>query len=269
MVDLLAVLLENHAEKFEVALNSIRADVKDMKRENSARHREFKEVLKEMESIKETVSGLKFKSGTITRKIDALDKKLEEGSVLRDKFHAAFPSEGDSESMDHSIRKFPAHQTGNLGAASRENEPYQKSQDTVRVSRRADREGGQTENQNDVPIQTAGRLQQHAATRISSEASRQRSQTYRRHLEENLFVQASRDPVSRAARENFFSRMGHLKGPPPDLTRHPAYRGLPEYSTPSVQDPRRVATGFQSGEIEVHPKPTNPNDWYQEAYGNS
>lgn len=89
-----------------------------------------------------------------------------------------------------------------------------------------------------------------------------------RGRQDNVSGSGTRRQTDRSIRREHFTQVGVMRGEPPDLSQHPAYRRQQGQSTEYNQDAGRVAAGFQADESTSYQTPSLQNsDWYRRAYG--
>lgn len=78
----------------------------------------------------------------------------------------------------------------------------------------------------------------------------------------------ARRDAGRSTRREHFAQVGVMRGEPPDLSQHPAYRRGQGQSPGHSQDVGRVAAGHQANGSTSYQTPSSQNGgWYHQAYG--
>lgn len=78
----------------------------------------------------------------------------------------------------------------------------------------------------------------------------------------------ARRDAGRSTRREHFAQVGVMRGEPPDLSQHPAYRRDQGQSPGHSQDVGRVTAGHQANGSTSYQTPSSQNGgWYHQAYG--
>lgn len=77
----------------------------------------------------------------------------------------------------------------------------------------------------------------------------------------------ARRHAGRSIRREHFTQVGLMRGEPPDLSQHPAYRQEQGHSPQDSEDARRLATGFQANGFTSYQSSSQHGGWYRQAYG--
>ena len=207
--------------------NDLKFDLKGIRKEIAIRHQENKDIGKELDIIREGIESI----GELVRardlKLEVLEKKIEEGACK------CQPQDAETDGSEAAHRSL------------------------IRRTESADAYLGRGEQHIEPPASqsSTGGRQAHSGGHFSSAG--------RRQLNEMVLTV----PTDANAHKQFFTELGNLAGPPPDLSQHPAYRGVQLESSPSIsRDPLAVAVGFMNNENIAYQVPNLRRDWYQHAF---
>lgn len=221
-------------------LREVKGEIRETKKEFASQHKETNEA---MDSIREQVGKVDLAVKETGSKMDALDKKLDE------------VKEGDEENdSEREMRARPRYastrrrtESAHRTLGHNERRPRRPSPSLSPTGLRQDGQGGQT-----------------------GGSSRGRQVT----AENGTGTGAMRRLSARARNRNYFARLGEMRGPPPDLSEHPAYRRDRERERASSsehrvrQDPGRAAAGFppNGSAEEGQPSARSQEGWFHRAY---
>lgn len=89
----------------------------------------------------------------------------------------------------------------------------------------------------------------------------------RQNIMDNTGGSGARRHVGRSIRREHFTQVGLMRGEPPNLSQHPAYRQEQGYSPQDSEDASRLATGFQASGFTSYQPSSQHGGWYRQAYG--
>lgn len=235
--DQLAFRSDSFKENFVTGVGkNLKHDIKDMKKDNAARNRDLKTVVKDIsvikedmkegfndikEGIKEGFDGIGEVLRAVSIKLSALEERFEEGI-------------GQLQLMDAETTSYDADRQ----APPRRTESADAS---------------------------FGRGEQHIQPRgIQSSTGGRHSSRGRRQMNDGLIP-----PTDPDAKRQFFIEMTNMAGAPPDIAQHPAYRGMPHgRSLSTSQGPQAAAAASRNKENAPVAPPNYRKDWWKHDHQN-
>lgn len=216
----------------------LKSDLRDIKGNMVIRHRQI-------EGIANEINGITASLRARDLKLDALEKKIEEGACN------CLTQDAEANGSEAG-RQSPPRRTESAGAYLGRGEQHVQppaSQSSPRGS-----PGGRQPS-------TGGHQPSNGGHQQSTGGHR--SRVSRRQLSD-LVLEL---PTDANAQRQFFVELGDLAGPPPDISQHPAHRRAQPRTPPQLsQDPMAVAAGFMNNEDIAYQVPNFRRDWYKHAF---
>ncbi|MCJ1465496.1 hypothetical protein MMC07_004114 [Pseudocyphellaria aurata] len=242
ITDRLAKEFESSDDKIDGVLKSVKGELRELQKEALSRHKETKELL---DSIREQVGKLDLAVKETGVKMDALDKKLDEVNL------GVKETGAKMDALDKKLDEVNASDEQN--DSEREILARPRYASTHRRTESARPNLGQSERRQRrrSPSRSPTGLRQGGQTGGSS---RGRQAT----AENGTGTGALRRVSARARERNFLARLGEMRGPPPALSEHPAYRREREERASSSE--RRL------DRAELGPNGSDEEGWFHQAY---